>query len=103
MAPLSKTVCNKLGSLWAFADLKIKLCVKATFYPQSSYRNWICGLASEYVNKFEAALPATATGPDVRNRLGELKARVEVFEHVWQERFINSLKAGGFCREWGAC
>lgn len=105
LAPLSSTVCNSLASKWAVADLKIKLCVNATFYPASSYRDWICGLASEYVNKFEAALPTTATGPDVRNRLGELKARVEVFEHVWTERFMRSVsnKPTGFCREWGTC
>ena len=103
--PCRRPICNKLKSLWAVADLKIKLCVNATFYPQSAYRDWICGQAAEAVNKFEAAVPATATGPDVRNRVSELGLRVEVFEHVWTTRFWESVKLTptGFCREWGTC
>ncbi len=105
VAPLSKTVCNKLKPLWLVADLKINLCVNATFFPKSAFRDWICGQAAEAVNKFEAAVPATATGPDVRNRVSELKARVGVFEHVWTTRFLESVerKPTGFCREWGTC
>jgi hypothetical protein len=55
------------------------------------------------VNAFEAALPAAATGPDPYNRLGELHNRVAVFEHVWDTRFMASLKVNGFCREKGTC
>jgi len=73
--------------------------VNSTFHPVSSYQTWICGLARDYVDAFLAALPATAAGPDVFNRLGELKSRVDVFQHVWDERFIKSLEPGGFCRE----
>lgn len=103
VAPLSKTVCNKLASFWAIADFKIGLCVDATFYPASGYQAWICGLARNYVDAFEAALPAAATGPDAYNRLGELRARVDVFQHVWEERFKKSIKPAGFCRERGTC
>jgi hypothetical protein len=28
---------------------------------------------------------------------------VDVFQHVWDDRFLNSLKPGGFCREKGSC
>jgi hypothetical protein len=101
--PLSKTDCGKLASRWSIARFKVDLCVAAAFYPASGYRNWICGLAADYVAAFESALPAAATGPDPYNRLGELKARVDVFQHVWDERFLKSLKPGGFCREQGAC
>ncbi len=69
----------------------------------NAYQASVCGLAREYVDDFEAALPATATGPDVYNRLGELKGRSEVFRHVWDERFLNSIKPNGFCRERGTC
>jgi hypothetical protein len=103
VAPLSKNLCKKLAVHWAIADLKVDLCVVAAFYPASSYQGWICGLASESVGTFESLLPAAATGPDDFNRLGELKTRVEVFQHVWEERFLNSLKPAGFCREKGTC
>ena len=103
VAPLSKTLCKKLAVHWAIADLKVNLCVAAAFYPASSYRGWICGLASESVGMFESLLPAAATGPDGYNRLGELKSRVDVFQHVWDDRFLNSLKPSGFCREKGTC
>ncbi len=101
--PLSNPVCNTLKSLWSIVDTKLKLCVNSTFQPVSSYQTAICALARDYVDDFEAALPATATGPDVFNRLGELKVRVDVFQHVWDERFINSIKPAGFCRERGTC
>lgn len=103
VAPLSSTVCKKLASRWAVAEFKVNLCVIANFYPASSYRTWICGLARDYVDAFEAALPVAATGPDAYNRLGELKARVDVFQHVWDERFLNSQKPDGFCSERGNC
>ena len=103
VAPLSKPICNQLKSLWRAADNKINLCVNATFNPVNAYQASVCGLAREYVDDFEAALPATATGPDVYNRLGELKGRSEVFRHVWDERFLNSIKPNGFCRERGTC
>ncbi len=48
-------------------------------------------------------MPATATGPDPNNRLGELKGRVEVFKHVWDTRFLESIELSGFCREKGTC
>ena len=103
VAPLSQVQCTGLASLWRAADNKIRLCVNATFKPVSAQRGMLCSSARAGVDAFEAALPASATGPDVYNRLGELKARVDVFQHVWDERFLNSLKPGGFCRERGTC
>jgi len=102
-APLPSTTCRKLASLWSIADFKVKLCVNSAFYATNYYQSWICGLAADYVAEFEALLPAAASGPDPYNRLGELKARVDVFQHVWDERFLRSLKPGGFCREKGSC
>ncbi len=101
--PLTATQCKKLASIWAHADLKIKLCVNATFSPLTGYAYGVCEYARKISDEFEAALPAVATGPDPYNRLGELFARVEVFQHIWDERFLKSLKANGFCREKGTC
>jgi len=103
-APLSAAVCSTLATLWSDADKKINDCVVKTFKPITGLALGICELARDtYVNAFEAALPAVATGPDPYNRLGELHNRVAVFEHVWDTRFLASLKVNGYCREKGTC
>lgn len=103
-APLTAAMCNTLKARWSDADKKIKDCVSKTFKPITGLALGICELAREtYVVAFENALPATATGPDLRNRVAELKGRVGVFKHVWDTRFLNSIKVNGFCREWGSC
>jgi hypothetical protein len=103
-APLSSAQCKKLASIWSQADNKIKLCINATFEsPVTGNAFGLCDFARDQVDAFEAALPATATGPDVYNRLGELGSRVEAFQHVWDTRFIPSIKPLGFCSEFGTC
>ncbi len=102
-APLASVLCKNLASLWSAAKDKIRICVNATFQPVSSQQALKCDRARDAVDIFEAALPAAASGPDPFNRLGELKARTDVFQHVWDERFINSIQPAGFCRERGTC
>ena len=103
-APLSAAVCNTLAARWSDANKKINDCIVKTFKPITGLALGICELArDEYVVAFEAALPAAATGPDPYNRLGELRGRVEVFKHVWDTRFMNSIKINGYCREKGTC
>jgi len=79
------------------------LCVLSTFGQSNATQASICGSAKQAVTAFETALPATATGPDPYNRLGELGARTDNFQHVWDERFLKSIKPLGFCREKGTC
>lgn len=102
-APLSSAQCKKLAAIWSLADLKVKLCVNATFSTLTGWAYGICQYARSLSNDFEAVLPGAAAGPDPFNRLGELKSRVDVFQHVWDERFLKSLKPAGFCREKGSC
>ncbi len=103
LPPLSATVCSQLATLWSAAVGKIDACVVASFSPVSATGTRACAKAKTAVSDFEAALPAAAAGPDPYNRLGELKARTNVFQHVWDERFLLSIKAAGFCRERGTC
>ena len=102
-APLSSALCNNLAARWTDANKKIKDCVTKTFKPITGLALGICELAREYVDIFGAALPAAPTGPDPFNRLAELEARVESVKHVWDTRFLPSLKLAGFCSERGAC
>ncbi|MGH8242954.1 MAG: hypothetical protein ACRETY_06345 [Steroidobacteraceae bacterium] len=103
-APLSAALCNTLAARWSDANKKIKDCVVKTFKPITGAALGICEKArDELVVAFETALPATTTGPDPFNRLGELRGRVEAFKHIWDTRFLPSLDLAGFCRERGTC
>ncbi len=53
----------------------------------------------ERLGWFEDALPAAPYAADVANRLGELKSRVEILQHLYDTRFLPSIPKGGFCRE----
>jgi hypothetical protein len=102
-APIPQALCDSLAAKWNQAKSKINACVNAAFKPASAAGTAACNQAKDQVAAFEAALPATPAGPDPYNRVGELHARVDVFQHVWDDRFLNSLKASGYCREKGAC
>jgi len=102
-APIAAAQCESLATKWRQAKSKINACVQAAFKPASAAGAAACDAARDRVAAFEAALPAAPSGPDPYNRLGELAARVDVFQHVWEDRFLVSLVAGGFCREKGTC
>jgi hypothetical protein len=102
-APIAPALCETLAMKWRQAKTKINACVQASFKPATATGTAACNAARDKVAAFEAALPATPVGPDPYNRLGELSARVDVFQHVWDERFLVSLVASGFCRERGTC
>lgn len=101
--PIPGTQCSALATMWNKAKSKINACVKLAFQPSSTSLTTTCNQAKDLVAAFEAALPASPVGPDPYNRVGELHSRVDVFQHVWDERFLNSLKPGGFCAEKGTC
>jgi len=103
IAPLPAAACNQLATLWSIAKAKIDTCVDGTFGPVTANATRLCGKARTAIDDFEAALPAEAAGPDLYNRLGELKARTDVVQHVWDERFLRSIEPAGFCRERGTC
>ncbi|MEX2149255.1 MAG: hypothetical protein WD793_03520 [Steroidobacteraceae bacterium] len=102
-APLAPALCKTLASLWSQTDRKVKACVDATFNPITGLALGICDQARKYVDDFGAALPATTTRPDPYNRLGELHGRVKVYQHIWDTRFLQSIKLAGFCAERGTC
>ena len=103
-APLSAAQCKKLASIWSQVDNKIKLCVDASFTaPISGQALGQCELARKLADDFTAALPASAVGPDLYNRLAELEGRGAVWKHIWDTRFLNSITPTGFCAEYGTC
>jgi len=102
-APLSEALCQRLSELWGSADQKINECVRAAFLPTTPTAVAACNLARQRVVQYAAELPASPSGPDVANRLGEQKTRLATWLHVWDTRYIPSIQSQGFCRETGKC
>ena len=100
-----QAVCNKLTALWVDRGRSRSTC--ASSRPSASRmppRLRICGLARNRPSRHSRQpCRALRRAPIPYNRLGELQARTDVFQHVWDERFLKSIKPAGFCREKGTC
>ncbi len=109
IAPLSKTTCSNLAQQWSGSKLtggikqKLDKCVDAAFQPKASASNENCNAFRTQLAQYQSSLPASATGPDPANRLGELKARVATLSHIFETRFLPSIPPTGFCREKNRC
>ena len=98
-APLSSAVCNTLFSKWGNGKVKLDKCINAAFQPKQSAGDENCQSFGSQMRNYRDSLPATTSASDVANRLGELKARVDVIRHVFDTRFLPSIPGAGFCRE----
>ena len=97
-APLSYSTCHTLAGKWAEARYKLDVCLHSAF--EYAYSRPFCTLYfPQRLGWFKDALPATPYAADVANRLGELKSRVEILQHLYDTRFLPSIPKGGFCRE----
>jgi len=97
--PVSSTVCSNLAKLWSAGKPKLDKCVDAAFQPKSSASNENCQSFRTQFDAYKAALPATPTGADPANRLGEQFGRWEVVKHVFETRFLPSIPANGYSAE----
>jgi hypothetical protein len=103
--PLSASKCSALAADWANARDKLNKCLEATQQPKNSSLSQNCqafnSQFTQYQNELNSAVVNGAivggvqTG-DIANRLGELKARVLVFLHVYQDQMLPSVPPGGF-------
>jgi len=99
-APISGGICSTLLSQWANGDDKLDKCLAATYQPKSSSGNQNCQAFLSQFQGFKDTLSIVGPyGPDPANRKGELEARVKVFQHVYETRFLPSVPDGGFCKE----
>ena len=103
IAPLASGICSTLGKIWASGKLKLDKCIAAAFQPKASASNENCQSFRSQLTNYRTNLPVSASGPDPANRLGELKARVQVIFHVFDTRFAASIPPNGFCREKNTC
>jgi hypothetical protein len=100
LAPLSSnSVCANLKKLWDSGKTKLDKCVAASTQPKSSAGAENCQSFSSQLKLYQDALNAAAIPPatqDAANRIGELKSRVLVIFHVYNDRFLPSIPANGF-------
>jgi hypothetical protein len=99
LQPISSTACSNLAKLWSGAKPKLDKCVDAAFQPKASASNENCQSFRTQFDAYKAALPATPTGADPANRLGEQFGRWEVIKHVFETRFLPSIPANGYSAE----
>lgn len=105
LPPLGATTCANLASTWANARDKLNKCLEATQQPKNSSLNQNCQAFDSQFTQYQNVLNGAVvngvvvnglqTG-DVANRLGELKARVRVFLHVYGDQMLPSVPPGGF-------
>lgn len=50
-------------------------------------------------SRSSVSVPVTTPATDLANRIGELKSRTNVIQHVFETRFLPSIPPNGFCRE----
>ena len=104
-APLSAATCSALASNWLNARDKLNKCLEATQQPKNSSLSQNCQAFNSQFQQYRNVLDAAVvngvvvndvqTG-DVANRLGELKSRVQVFLHIYNDQMLPSVPPGGF-------
>jgi hypothetical protein len=107
-APLAPAVCASLDSLLTDASVKLGRCIAAargsdvpSLLPPPAAIDFYCSRFATSFKSYRDALALIPPGEpdeDPANRIGELKLRAEVFEHVFVERFLPSVPPGGFTR-----
>ena len=97
--PITSSVCNTLASKWANGRIKLNSCINAAFQPKQSTADQNCQSFLSQLTNYRSAIPATTPVRDIANRVGELKMRVDVINHVFTTRTLASMTTAGFCRE----
>jgi hypothetical protein len=102
--PLKAATCSALAGDWSASRSKLNGCLDATTQPKNSALNQNCQAFVTQFLKYQQDLDAAVvngavvnglqTG-DVANRLGELRSRVKVFLHVYNDQMLPSVPPGG--------
>ena len=84
---------------------KLNKCLDASTQPKNSSLNQTCQAFDQQFSQYQSDLNAAVvngaivggvqTG-DLANRLGEMKARVKVFLHIYMDQFLPSVPPGGY-------
>jgi hypothetical protein len=96
-APVGQPMCDTLYANWYNTNDKLTKCVLASLQPKTSAENQNCqSFETQYLGYTNTLKSLTLAGIDPANRLGEVKARTEVFRYVYDYQYVPSIKEGGF-------
>lgn len=98
-APLAAAACANLAASLLNAEDKLTKCIAAARQPKQSAADQNCRSFEVQFAAYRGALDAIGPASpalDPANRIGELKARAQTLSHVYFERFLPSIPAGGF-------
>jgi hypothetical protein len=98
--PIDTTTCATLKALLDNGKDKLSKCLDATYMPKTSSGNQNC---QAFLSQFKSlgdtikgTLAPSYVAVDPENRRGELLARVQVIQHVYDDKFVPSVPDGGF-------
>lgn len=97
-APVSATTCSSLRASWANTNDKLAKCIESSVKPMHSSGIRTCNAFETHYASFAAlvnGLVRAEGSSDVANRVGEAKARLEVFRYVYDTQFKPSIPARG--------
>jgi len=95
-APVSASNCTNLKAGWINTNDKLTKCVESSTEPLTSTEIRTCNAFEVQYAPFAAlvnGLVKSPTASDPANRVGELKARLEVFRYVYDSQFKPSIPA----------
>jgi hypothetical protein len=95
-APVGATDCTNLKANWFNTNDKLTKCVESSTEPLNSTEIRTCNAFEVQYAPFAAlvnGLVKSPTASDPANRVGELKARLEVFRYVYDSQFKPSIPA----------
>lgn len=93
-APISATACSNLQANWFNTNDKLTKCVESSTQPLNSTEIRACNAFEVQYQPFKAlvdGLMKSSTASDPANRVGEVKARLEVFRYVYDSQFKPSI------------
>jgi hypothetical protein len=95
-APVRASDCTSLKAEWFNTNDKLTKCVESSTQPLNSTEIRTCNAFEVQYVPFAALVNGLAKSPtasDPANRVGELKARLEVFRYVYDSQFKPSIPA----------
>ncbi len=95
--PMRSSTCRTLAAQWAVGRTLLNQCLASAQAPKAATFAADCQAFRAQLAAYQAtASPAVRLGPDLANRIGEIKARVLTLIHAYEDRFLPSVPANGF-------
>jgi hypothetical protein len=99
--PVGSVECNDLAGKWSAGKTLLTSCVSSAFSGQSATTTNNCNAFRTQLALYRTTVGALSPNPlnDPANRIGEQAARGATLARIFDERFVPSILAKGWCRE----